>query len=729
MKIKKIGTKITLMIVTVILIISLVGGAGIIVGLTVLTDRVSAQDTKVSIQSFSNKINSMQESALEMAQRSAEDASLVRAVRVGSESLIETALLEDYENSRSDAHFLIVTDGKGAILSGLLLSSPGGNPDDALSSATIQADGSTGEGSPIAQMDTSIDLVSSNLHSLNSALSGTALVSYESIESIPLGIIAAAPIASGGDVIGTIITGYDLTNTQIVDQLKEATGNEYTVFLNKERVNTTLMQDGERYTHTSMSDKVAASVLDAKTDYSGQVSLLGQNHYSYYAPLLGSDGNAIGALFTGKSMEQVEYVRVLVLAVVLGGVLLLGVLIVLLTRRLMGRILIRPIEKMSNLAREISNGNLQAEPVNFVSHDEVGILADSLNYTVRTLGLYVGDISKNLNEMAAGDLTGEITENYIGDFSPIKDSLLKISRNLNQTLASIRTASEQVRVGAEQVSAGAQTLSQGATEQAGSMQELSATVAEVESDVHRNAENVDTATNYVEKTVSEIEKSNAEMQKMLSAMADISASSEEIGKINKVIEDIAFQTNILALNAAVEAARAGAAGKGFAVVADEVRNLASKSADAAKQTTMLIERSKAVVAEGAALAENTANALAEVSKNSEQVREIIEKIDVASMQQANAITQITQGIDQISSVIQTNSATAQQSAAASEELSSQANMMSETVAYFKLADALGDESTLGWDDDKAPDFSIDLDSEPAPAVSFENAPQFDFDKY
>ena len=255
---------------------------------------------------------------------------------------------------------------------------------------------------------------------------------------------------------------------------------------------------------------------------------------------------------------------------------------------------------------------------------------------------------------------------------------------MSETLSIINTSSEQVSSGADQVSSGAQALAQGATEQASSTQELSATISEVSESVRQNAENVDLVTNYVRAAVAGVEHSNEQMQQMLAAMNNMNISSNEIVKIIKVIDDIAFQTNILALNAAVEAARAGAAGKGFAVVADEVRNLANKSANAAKQTTVLIESSINDVQDGSKIADQTAKLLAEVQEKVQLVGGTIQKIDQASTEQAAAITQITQGVEQVSAVVQTNSATAEQSAASSEELSAQADMLRKLIAKFTL---------------------------------------------
>ena len=345
--------------------------------------------------------------------------------------------------------------------------------------------------------------------------------------------------------------------------------------------------------------------------------------------------------------------------------------------------LTRPIIELEGAMQKLSKGDLKAT-VTYSSRDELGSLADSLRTVMNTLSAYVNDISGKLGMIAGGNLNTEMEMEYAGDFAPIRASGNQIIDSLNNTLGQINQSAEQVASGSEQVSSGAQALSQGATEQASSVEELAATINELSGQVNNTASNARDVNNLVASTRDAIDGCNQQMGDMMHAMEKINTSSSEIGKIIKTIEDIAFQTNILALNAAVEAARAGAAGKGFAVVADEVRNLASKSAEAAKNTTTLIEGSLKAVEEGNEFSGATQQSLLQVVEHAEQIASSMAQITQATDDQAEAIKQITLGIDQISAVVQTNSATSVQSAAASQELSSQANVLKGLVGQFSL---------------------------------------------
>ncbi len=354
----------------------------------------------------------------------------------------------------------------------------------------------------------------------------------------------------------------------------------------------------------------------------------------------------------------------------------------------------RPVEKISAAAQRMAKGDLSVEISEDHSANEIAQLSTAFAETVSTLKAYILDIKMTLAKMADGDLNVAPKEDFRGDFEELKYSIDGIVTSFNDALTQMAQASEQVSSGASQVSDGAQELAQGATEQASSIEELSASITEISTQVKENADHAVTASKNVNHVRSEIEVSNQHMNDMVSAMAQISDSSSQIGKIIKTIEDIAFQTNILALNAAVEAARAGAAGKGFAVVADEVRNLASKSAEAAKNTTTLIENSMRQVENGTQIADETAKSLLRVVESAGVVADTVGKISQASEQQADSIIQVTLGVDQISSVVQTNSATAEQSAAASEELSGQAQMMQSLVGRFKLKKQAGTSETV-----------------------------------
>lgn len=346
----------------------------------------------------------------------------------------------------------------------------------------------------------------------------------------------------------------------------------------------------------------------------------------------------------------------------------------------------RPIQGVVSAAWQLAQGDLNISLV-VRNQDEIGILSSAFNDTAEYLKQIIEKIASVLNQISNNHLDVDVDAEYRGAFEQIGASMKRITANLNDVMHEIRQSSEQVSSGSDQVSSGAQALAQGATEQASSVEELAATMAEISDHIKRNAANAQEASKIAAETGDQIVESNQRMQDMIQAMDEISSSSSEIGKIIKTIEDIAFQTNILALNAAVEAARAGTAGKGFAVVADEVRNLASKSAEASKSTSVLIESSIRAVENGTKIADETAQALVVAVDGAKSVVKKVDQISLVSGEQAESITQVTQGIDQISSVVQTNSATAEESAAASEELSGQAQMLRELVGQFQLKES------------------------------------------
>ena len=344
---------------------------------------------------------------------------------------------------------------------------------------------------------------------------------------------------------------------------------------------------------------------------------------------------------------------------------------------------IEPIQAASVALDELAKGNLNI----IMDGDykgEHGKIKEDMNRTIDFLKNYVEEITTTLQRIGEGDLSQEIQTYYHGDFVAIKLAINGITTHLSKVMKEIDDAAGQVETGAIQISDGGQALSQGTTEQASSIQELTASIEEVAAETKRNAMHANDANTLAIEVRNNAEVGNTQMAKMVTAMVEINESSNNISKIIKVIDDIAFQTNILALNAAVEAARAGQHGKGFAVVAEEVRSLAARSAEAAKETTGLIEGSINKVAVGTKIAGETAESLVEIQNNIEKVTGLVGNIARASNDQASEIAQITKGIEQVSNVVQTNSATAEESAASSQELSGQAEMLKQMMSNFTL---------------------------------------------
>ena len=408
---------------------------------------------------------------------------------------------------------------------------------------------------------------------------------------------------------------------------------------------------------------------------------LGDSLQKSFDELMGIDSpEAAKKCESNASMAQTAIIIMII-------VIVIGIIVSLRLGYYTSEIISNPIEKLSTFGEMLAVGDVEVEKVIDEKDkslkyrkDEVGMLASAFNKLIAgTIAM-----SKETEAIAAGDLTTEVTVRSEKDVLGI--ALKTLVDDYNQLIADIITSVDQISGGASQVSNGAQSLAQGATEQASSIQELSATISETSQHVKKNAENAQEANKLSAETTQIVNDSITNMELAEKAMQDISATSKDISKVIKAIDDIAFQTNILALNAAVEAARAGTAGKGFAVVADEVRNLSQKSAEAAKNTTALIESSIAAVENGSELVNKTSAGFAAVAEKSAEVSKTVQEITARSEEQAENISQISVSVEQVSSVIQMNSATSEESAAACEELSSQANYLTESVSKFKVRD-------------------------------------------
>ncbi len=337
-------------------------------------------------------------------------------------------------------------------------------------------------------------------------------------------------------------------------------------------------------------------------------------------------------------------------------------------------------DSLSNLAAGNFNFSIDADRFK----GEFNEMAENINYTIKVLSEYIAEISSILKNMANQNLNVEITHNYVGDFKEIQDSLNLIIANFNQLIKEIIMSSEQVAIGSQSIADSSTALAQGASEQASAVEELTATIGLVSKNAERNTENVIKSNELADTAKESATRIRDEMQDLLKAMDDINESSNNISNIIKVIDDIAFQTNILALNAAVEAARAGEHGKGFAVVADEVRTLAARSQTSAQETSDLIAESLSKAEQGSEIVNRTADTVRKIVNQIDEISTLSNEVAHDSKEQTNSISEINIGINQIATVVSNNTATSEESAAASEELASQSAVFKSTVSKFTL---------------------------------------------
>lgn len=489
---------------------------------------------------------------------------------------------------------------------------------------------------------------------------------------------------------GYFIVGYDLRSYDYIDPIQEKTGGQFTIFKDNVRYATTIIgDDGNRIEGSEMSEEIKQQVLNEGKSYSGRTTIGEDEYVVCYEPMKDHSGNIIGAYFGGYATNVIDGMldnKVMIMCItgiILTIVITIAAVVVCII--IIKKKILTPVVHIGEMTKEINNGNLNCQIIDVRrGKDEVSELLSQIENMRDTLHEYITDLSRVLGMMADGNFAEHTEAVYSGDFIALNKSVELISAQMKNIITKIAATSESVNSDASASAKGSDILAEGTVRQAAAIEELSASLNEISNKVKETADKSRSALTLADNGSEAIDEQHRYMQQMISAMENISRQSGEIERINKTIDDIAFQTNILALNAAVEAARAGDAGKGFAVVADEVRNLAAKSAEAVHMTSQLIAAAVSAVNEGSEIAERNSESLGAVVEIFSRTKQMIGDISDAAAYQSKAIDQITNGISEISDVVQQTSATAQEIAASCQQLNAQSVQLRDEIQQFVI---------------------------------------------
>ena len=438
-------------------------------------------------------------------------------------------------------------------------------------------------------------------------------------------------------------------------------------------------------------EKDSYALLDMldKGDTAGAIAFYQQGFNAVTSENFVSALSAVGKLSDEHSEAKIQEAKdmrskeSLLLGVVFVIVILLYVFAFLkLQRDITGR-----IGTVSKAIKRMRSGHLNiAFNKKYIGSDELGEMVDDFSALSGELKKIITDICAVLSEMSKGNFAVQsMDENmYVADYASILQSYREINQNLKNVFGSINQVAADVESGSEQIANGSVALSQGATEQASTLEELSASIYALSTRISAQAQKAGNIESYFGEVSEKISDQNQQMGVMLLAMEEIEHKSNQVERIIKAIDDIAFQTNILALNAAIEAARAGVYGKGFAVVADEVRNLAGKSADAAAETSVLIESTINAVKKGVNIVDHAAKTLGDVMDGSEKSKEMVSEIAGSMVTDAKSISEVSKGLEEVSKVVQQNSATSEESSASSQDLNENAASLKEMISRIQV---------------------------------------------